>query len=300
MRPPRVSWGGEAGRANGQAIALMCAGLLWLSVNDAIAKWFSPSYHPLQILFVRQLIALPMVVATVLVLRGPVALKTGTLRLHALRGLLLVLAATCFFLSLGTLPLAEATTLIFAAPIFITALSVPLLGESVGWRRWSAVIVGFIGVLIVVRPGIDAFQPAALYALAAALLYAVIMISARWIGSSEGFWTMVFYFTLFPAIFSGLAVYPVWQPLRPEDLPLFLLLAVAGTLGITLISQAFRVGPAAIVAPFEYTILLWASLIGWFVWNELPDIWTYLGAAVIAGSGIYIVIRETRVARARD
>ena len=299
MTAPQLSPEGAPRGANGQAIALMCAGLLCLSVNDAIAKWFAPHYHPLQIIFVRQLLALPMVVGTALALRGPASLKTGTLKVHALRGLMLVVAATCFFLSLGYLPLAEATTLIFAAPIFITALSVPLFGERVGWRRWSAVLFGFLGVLIVVRPGIAAFQPAALFALSAAALYALIMLSARWIDRGEGFWTMVFYFTLFPALFSGLGALWVWQPLRAEDLSLFVLLAIAGTLGITLISQAFRVGPAAVVSPFEYTILLWASLWGWLVWNEIPDAWTYLGAAVIAASGIYIVIRETRLGKAR-
>ena len=298
MTPPLLSDAG-LGRARGFAIALMCAGLLCLAVNDAIAKWFSPSYHPLQILFIRQMVALPMVLAAALALRGPASLKTKTPWLHALRGLLLAVAATCNFLGLRTLPLAEATTLILAAPFFITALSAPLLGESVGWRRWSAVIVGFLGVLIVVRPGIDAFHPAALYVLAAALLYALIMLSARWIDRGEGFLTMVFYFMLFATIFSGLGALPVWQPLRLEDLPLYLVMAVAGTLGITLVSQAFRLGPAAVVSPFEYSILIWASLIGWIVWREVPDAWTYLGAAVIAGSGLYILFRETRQARAR-
>ncbi len=286
--------------AKGQAIALMCAGLLCLAVNDAIAKWFTSDYHPLQILFVRQAIALPMVLAAALVLRGPASLKTGNPGLHALRGFLLVCAAACNFLGLSTLPLAEATTLILAAPFFITALSMPLLGERVGWRRWSAVLVGFLGVLIVVRPGIAAFQPASLYVLTAALLYALIMISARWIDRAEGFWTMVFYFMLSATLFSGLGAIPFWVPLQLQDLTLYGAMAVAGTLGITLISQAFRQGPASIVAPFEYTILIWASLLGWAVWQEVPDLWTYLGAAVIAASGIYILLRETRLRSARE
>ena len=277
----------------------MCAGLLCLSVNDAIAKWFTADYHPLQILFIRQTVALPMVLAAALVLRGPASLKTRTPGLHALRGLLLTVAAACNFLGLTVLPLAEATTLILAAPFFITALSIPLLGEQVGWRRWSAVLVGFLGVLIVMRPGLAAFQPASLYVVAAAVLYALIMLSARWIDRAEGFWTMVFYFMLFATIFSGLGAIPVWAPLRFGDLTLYAAMAVAGTLGITLVSQAFRQGPAAVVAPFEYTILIWASLIGWLVWQELPDIWTYLGAAVIAASGVYILLRETRLGKPR-
>ena len=164
----------------------------------------------------------------------------------------------------------------------------------------SAVLVGFLGVLIVVRPGIAAFQPASLYVLTAALLYALIMISARWIDRDEGFWTMVFYFMLSATFFSGLGAIPFWVPLQLEDLTLYGAMAVAGTLGITLISQAFRQGPASIVAPFEYTILIWASLLGWAVWQEVPDLWTYLGAAVIAASGIYILLRETRLRAARE
>ena len=149
-----------------------------------------------------------------------------------------------------------------------------------------------------VRPGFAAFQPEALYVIAAAFLYALIMISVRWIHAGERYWTMVFYFMLFTAIFSGLLVALVWRPLQLGDLPIFLAMAVAGTLGITLMSQAFRFAPAAIVAPFDYTALIWASLWGWMFWSEFPDAWTYAGAAVIAASGIYILLRETRLGRA--
>lgn len=279
------------------AIALMCFGIAGLVVNDALAKWLTGHYPPLQIVFLRNVIALPMVVTVVLALGGGAALRTRHLKLHALRGLLLTTGAGLFFLGLSVLPLAEATALIFAAPIFITALSVPLLRESVGWRRWSAVIVGFLGVLIIVRPGGSTFQPASLYVVGTALSYALFMISARWIDRREGPWTMTIYVVLFPLLFSGLVAPFAWQPLQTAHLPLFLAMAVFGTLGMMLMTQAFRQAPAAIVAPFEYTALVWASLIGWLVWGEVPDDWTYAGAAVIIASGIFIVIRETRLAR---
>jgi drug/metabolite transporter (DMT)-like permease len=119
------------------------------------------------------------------------------------------------------------------------------------------------------------------------------MISARWIGRGEDVWTMMFYIVLFPLLFSGLMVPFVWQTPDMAHLPLFLGLAVFGTLGMTLITQAFRLAPAAIVAPFEYTALIWASVLGWLVWGDIPGLWIYVGAAVIIASGIYIVVRET-------
>lgn len=285
------------GRPVASAILLMSIGVTSLVINDALAKWLTVHYPPIQILFVRNALALPMVAALVLAIGGRSALRTENLRLHALRGLLLVAGATLFFFGLKVLPLAEATSLIFAAPIFITALSVVLLGETVGLRRWAAVIVGFAGVLVIVRPGAAAFQPSSLLVVGTALFYALFMISARWVGRGEDVWTMAVYVVLFPLLFSGLVVAFVWQPLELAHLLLFLGMAVFGTLGMMLITQAFRQAPAAIVAPFDYTALIWASLLGWLVWGEIPDEWTYAGAAVIIASGIYIVIRETRLGR---
>lgn len=285
-----------AARANRQAIAVMCIGILCLGINDALAKWLTGFYPPIQIIFVRNLLALPMITAIVLWTGGSRALRTQHLGIHALRGLLMVGGAYTFFRGLQVLPLAEATSLIFAAPIFITALSVPLLSEAVGWRRWAAVIFGFLGVLIIVRPGAAAFQPASLFVVATAMFYALGMISARWIGRGEDVWTMMFYIVLFPLLFSGLMVPFVWEPPDMAHLPLFLGLAIFGTLGMTLITQAFRLAPAAIVAPFEYTALIWASVLGWLVWGDIPELWIYVGAAVIIASGIYIVVRETRPA----
>jgi drug/metabolite transporter (DMT)-like permease len=283
-------------RENRQAVVVMCIGILCLGVNDALAKWLTGFYPPIEIIFVRNLLALPMITAIVLWTGGTRALRTQHVGIHAFRGLLLVGGAYTFFRGLEVLPLAEATSLIFAAPIFITALSVPLLREAVGWRRWAAVIVGFIGVLIIVRPGAAAFQPASLFVVGTAMFYALGMISARWIGRGEDVWTMMFYIVLFPLLFSGLMVPFVWQTPDMAHLPLFLGLAVFGTLGMTLITQAFRLAPAAIVAPFEYTALIWASVLGWLVWGDIPGLWIYVGAAVIIASGIYIVVREAHPA----
>ncbi len=277
------------------AILTICAGVAFLVSNDAIAKLLTDRYEPIQIIFLRNLLALPLIVALILALRGAHALRTHHLRLHALRGLLIVIGAWAYFTSLKFLPLAEATALVFSAPIFITALSVPLLGESVGWKRWSAVLLGFIGVLVIVQPGGAAFQPASLLVIATAMLYALFMLSARWIGRDEGLWTMMFFVIVFPMIYSTPIAIAIWEPVAMADIPLFLAMAVCGSLGITLIGQAFRMAPAAVVAPFDYTALIWASGLGWLLWGDIPAGMTIVGAAIIILSGIIIVLREGRV-----
>lgn len=262
--------------------------------NDALAKLLTERYAPVQIIFLRNLIAAPMIAAAALALRGPRALRTGHLRLHALRGALMLLGAWLYFTSLSILPLAEATALIFVAPIFITALSAPILGEKVGWRRWGAVLLGFAGVLIVVQPGGAAFQPASLLPLGGAFLYSLFMLTARWIGPGEGMWTMMFYVVLFPMIYAAPAAIWVWEPVQAQDLGLFLAIAVCGSLGITLIGQAFRMGEAAVVAPFDYTSLIWAVILGWLIWGDVPGMRVVLGALIIVASGVIIVLREAR------
>lgn len=273
-------------------ILIMCLGVVCLCANDAIAKALGETYPPVQILFIRNLIALPIAAAIALVMGGPQALVSRSPLVHLGRGLIWMAAAYLFFTGLTLLELAEATTLIFAAPAIICALSALVLKEQVGWRRWSAVLVGFGGVLIVVQPGTDAFQTAALYPLATAFLYALMMISSRWLDARESVWTLTLYLVGSGALISAVLVPFFWVPIRAEDLWLFAGIAAAGTVGATMITQAFRIAPAAVVAPFDYTSLIWAVLLGYFLWGEVPDHATYLGASVIVASGLYIVYRE--------
>ena len=283
--------------ATPRAILTICAGVAFLVANDALAKLLTDRYSPIQIVFLRNLIAVPMIAALIGMLLGRAGLRTRNLRLHAGRGALMVTGATLYFTALIYLPLAEATALVFSAPIFITALSVPLLGEAVGWRRWGAVLLGFVGVLVVVQPGAAGFQPAALLPVGAAALYALFMVSARWIGPREGLWTMMLFVTLFPMIYAAPFAMWVWTPVQGQDLSLFLAIAVLGSLGITLIGQAFRMAPAAVVAPFDYTALIWAAALGWLIWGDLLSVSTLLGALIIAASGILIVLREAARSR---
>jgi len=234
------------------------------------------------------------VTALALWLGGRRVLRTTHPGLHLTRGAINVVSACCFYLGLQALPLAEATAIAFAAPLFVTALSVLILKERVDGKRWLAVLAGFAGVLIVVRPGTQAFQAATLLPLTTALLYAVMMITARGINRAEGMLTTTFYIVLGQLVCSAIGLPWVWRAPAVEDLPYFGGVALFSTLGLALITQGFRIGPASVVAPFDYTGLVWATILGWIFWREAPDAYAYLGAVFIAGSGVYIALREAR------
>lgn len=273
-------------------ILLMCVGVACLSVNDAIAKALTATYSPLQIVFMRSVLAAPVAVLIVLRIGGAQALVSHRPAAHLLRGILWICATVLFFTSIMHLGLAEATALIFVAPLFITAISAMLLKEHVGWRRWAAVIAGFIGVLIVIQPGAATFRPVLLLPVATAFIYALLMISARWVDKRESVWTLLLYFTGTSAFLSAFIVPFVWIAIRPDDLWLFIATAAFGTAGMTMMSQAFRITPAAVVAPLEYTAILWATALGWLIWSDVPDTATIIGAAVIITSGVIVILRE--------
>ncbi|WP_292294637.1 DMT family transporter [Marivita sp.] len=276
-------------------ILLMCVGVACLSVNDAVAKTLTTSYAPLQILFMRNVIALPFTVLLAFLLGGSSALRSYRPAAHLLRGALWVGATIMFFTSFMYLGLAEATALIFVAPFFITVISALFLGEHVGWRRWLAVLLGFVGVLFIVRPGGATFQPISLLPVATALVYALLMLSARWVDPRETVWTLLVYLTGSGALLGALIVPFVWVPIRAEDIWLFAAIAFFGTAGMTMMTQAFRVTPAVVVAPLDYTGLLWATLFGWLIWRESLDTMTILGAAIIIASGVFMIFRKKGV-----
>ncbi|MGF0537264.1 DMT family transporter [Agrobacterium sp. ES01] len=287
----------EAGNTRseaGKGILLMCIGIALLTVNDALAKNLTSGYSVFQILFIRNMIALPFALLIAFGLGGKAALISHRPSAHLLRGLLWLGAAFQFITSLRYLGLAEATTLVFIAPAIITAISALFLGEQVGWRRWSAVIAGFVGVLIAVQPGSATFQLASLLSLGTAFFYAFLMVGARFVDPRDSVWTLMLYLVMFGALFSGIVSAFVWQPVASSDLPFFAALALTGTIGTTLVTQAFRFAPSAIIAPFDYTALLWATLLGWLFWGEQPGFAVLVGAAIIMASGLYIVWREHR------
>lgn len=280
---------------NGRAILMMCVGVILLVVNDAIAKELVTRFGPFQIVLVRSVLALPFVAALAMWRAGGIGgLRSARPLVLIVRAALAVAATYLFVCSLEDLPLAEATALMFTAPIFVAALSLPLLGERVGTARLAAVGMGFLGALIAMRPGAETMQAASLLALGAALLNAIVMMSARWIDAQDGFWTMTFYMALFSAVFSAFSLAQDWAVFGAFEAMLFVSMAAAGTLGIALIAQAFRIGEAAAVAPFDYTALVWATVIGWLVWGTVPSWPVYLGALIIVAGGISLIALDRR------
>ena len=273
-------------------------------VMDALVKWLAALYPTVQIMFFRSLFALPPILA--MVWRGAggsqgkntldnalVMLRTRQPLGHGLRSVFGCGAMLLFFYSYKFLPLAEVTAIAFAAPIFIACMSVWLLGERVGLHRWSAIVVGFIGMLVIVRPGAGLLESAALIVVGATLLYALAIIQIRKLSRSEPSTTIAFWFTAFCTVMTGLALPFFW--LTPDVVDLLLLIAVGlvGGAAQLCMTRAYGLAPAAVVAPFDYVHLLWAVVIGWYVWGDFPDLVTWIGSAIVIASGLYILWRET-------
>lgn len=288
----------DAGGSSAAGIAFVAAGVFCLTVNDALVKHVAAIYPVTEVVFMRMLFALPPIMVMAFMLAGPRALLTTRPMFHLVRGLLSAAAVFSFYLALTLLPLAEATAIAFSAPLFVTLLAIPLLGERPGIKQWIVTLTGFVGILLIVRPGTAAFTVAAVAPLATALSYALFMLTARMIGTAERIWTTMFYATVVPLGFSAAFLPWVWQTPELAHLPFFLGSGFFGGLGITLITQGFRIGAASVVAPFDYTGMIWAALFGWVFWNEVPSQYTILGGIVIAACGIYLAWVHSRTAKA--
>ena len=275
-----------------RGIAFMVAGVTLFSVGDAMAKSLVATFSVVQILFFRSLVAVLLIVL-VAFCRGAVgALKTTRPVAHALRAGAGILAVACFFFGLKYLPLADATALVFAAPLFMTLLSIPLLGEKVGAHRFAAVAVGFAGVLIVTRPGAGSAAAAALLPLAAAAAYALAMIATRRLAPTETSTSLIFSMALGMVAVTTPMVPFVWTDPGLADVALMASLGVVSTVAHLALVEAFRNAPVAVVAPFDYVAMVWAVLFGYLFWDELPDLAVWGGIAVIMGSGLYVLVRE--------
>ena len=208
-------------------------------------------------------------------------------------------AMFCFFTSLKTLPLADATVIFFGATFMMTALSALVLGERVGIHRWGAVVIGFAGVYVAARPGGSVMGIGALYAVAASLCYALLMLGGRWLGRTESVFRLVFYYNAGTAIVASLFLPFEWQPMPSAYLGVLVVTAGLGLAGHVLLTRAFNAAPVGVIAPFEYSAIVWAALIGFAVWGDVPPDHVYLGASIIILSGVYVVRREAVGARRR-
>ena len=278
----------------GRGIFYMLAAVAFFCAMDALIKRLVADFSPVQVMFFRNLFAFVPIAPFLLRDGGLVALRTKRLGAHLLRSFAGLASMVCFFTSFAVMPLADAVAISLSAPIFITALSVPLLGEQVGSRRWAAVLVGFVGVLVMVRPGGEAMMRwVALWPLAGAVLYALALIAIRHLGATERPATTAFYFTLVGTLATGLAQPFVWNTPGPLDLALLVMVGFLGGFAQMSMTQALRLAPAAVLAPFDYTALVFAILFGYVFWSEVPDLALLAGAAIVIASGLYIIHRET-------
>jgi drug/metabolite transporter (DMT)-like permease len=299
---------------NSQGILCLIGAVVFLSASDSIIKWLSPTYALHEIMLIRSLFAMLIVFFIIQIEGGLKTLKTRRPVLHFIRGSLLVLANMFFFLGLATLPFAEAVALFFVAPLFICILSQPVLGEKVGLLRWLVILIGFAGVLIMIRPGADLFTLTSLLPVIAALNYAIMHMMTRKLGMQDSAGSLTFYIQLAFIVIStaiGLAIgdgrfnqydnqtfdflLRAWQIPTTTD---WFLLAVCGSIvaiGAYLLSQAYRLGQASAVAPFEYTSLPFALMLGYYLWGDWPDWISFIGSGFIIFSGLLIVYIENRV-----
>jgi drug/metabolite transporter (DMT)-like permease len=284
----------------GVGIACAVIGIAFMALFDAMAKFLGEGYGVVQLVFFRNFFGLLFVLLLVARSGGLGSLSSRHPVLHFLRAAFALGATFSFFIGLQFMPLAEAFALTFAGPIFITVLSIPVLGETVGLRRWTAVLVGFVGVVIMLRPGSEALRVEALLPLTAALCYAFIMLLSRKLARRESVGAVMFWTAVIGILVSGAALPFDWLAPTPRDWALFILLGLLGSLTMWFMTLAYRHAPAAVVAPFDYTILLWGLMLGWVIWRELPDPEIWPGAAILIGCGFYITHRETRVARKKS
>jgi len=296
-----------------RGIAFLVLALLIFAVQDAIVKYLTQEYEVVQLLTWRILLVV-LLLGTVAVCKlGIRGLLTPNWRPMFLRGFMAFCAFSHYYVALTYIPLGDAATVFMTMPLFVTALSVPLLGEQVGVHRWSAVCIGFIAVVFMLNPGAGLFQPMAVLPLVSALFYSLIPIITRKIDTRESALTIAFYTTVSYALWCLIAagVVHLW-PATPETTGVWALLAqpwpafdlmgwvwvslssILFALGIFCVTTAYRLAPVSVLAPFEYSYLLWAILVSYLLFADAPTLRTWLAGCVIVGSGVYITVRERR------
>jgi drug/metabolite transporter (DMT)-like permease len=284
---------------NLRSIQAMLAGVVMFSVMDTTMKLLSAHYPAMQVAALRSLSSLPLVCAWLLWRGGLRSALQVRWPLHLLRAAIGIVMLALFAYGVRELSLAEAYAIFFIGPILITALSVFVLKERVNAARWTAIAVGMAGVLVILRPSGDGMLTlGGLAILASAVCYAVSAVSGRILARTDRSEHMVFWLMLMMSIGAGALAAPGWVPVQAGDLALLAVLSVSGFLAQLAITEAFNHGEASVVAPFEYTALAWGIGIDWLMWQTLPDQTTLIGAAIIIGSGLYLIRHETGHAEA--
>lgn len=269
----------------------MLAGIAMFSVNDALGKWLLADYSVAELLLVRSAAALVLLVP--LVHRTGVAAFTTAPQpaLQIARVVLSALEVAMFFWAVSYLPLADTVTFYLAAPIYVTALSVLLLGEKVRWRRWAAVLVGFVGVVLALRPSATSFTLPALIALGGSFFFSVLMITTRMLRKTPD--TVLISGQIGATLLFGVAFAPfAWVTPSFRDFMLLSLFGVISIVALACVNRSLKLAPASVVVPYQYTMIIWAIMLGYVVFGDVPDLFTLAGAAIIIAAGLYIFWRE--------
>ena len=278
-----------------RGILLMCFGVSMFPFMNAAVKLLTAHYPVLQIVWARFTGHLIVMLVVFLPRYGRRLFATRRPAIQLGRSLLMLVSNLVFVMAIGRVPLATASAIGFTSPLLVTAMSVPLLGEHVGPRRWSAVLVGFAGALLIIRPGSGLANPAILLLLVSAACYALYQIATRWIAVFDGAATGIVFGALLGSLAMSLVMPFIFvRPRSLFDLGLFVSLGLIGGGGHYLIIRAFQCGPAAVLAPLGYVELIGTSILGYLIFGNFPDRLTWTGAAIIIASGLYIALREHR------
>jgi drug/metabolite transporter (DMT)-like permease len=280
-------------------ILLVICSTAFLGSSDAMAKYLSRSGMPaVEIAWIRFLVFVLIMTPMVLAPGSGNAMRSTRPLMQVFRGLGLLCSSIFFIVALSYLPIAEATATGFVSPLFVTALSIAFLGEKVGLRRWTATIVGLMGVLIIVRPGTAAFNPAAIFPILSALGWACALVLTRKMSGADSSITTMAFSAITGFLVLSVFVPFTWTMPTWQQIAFGTAIGISSTVGHWIVVLAFRHADASVLAPFSYVQLVWVTLLGYFVFGEIPDVWTFVGAAVIISSGLYTAHRE-RVRRAQ-
>jgi drug/metabolite transporter (DMT)-like permease len=279
-----------------RAVGFYVGNLVVMVVISALVKLLSVRYPVSQILFFRFMFAvLPLFVLAAFTL-GILSIKTSRYRDHAIRSVSGVLALSLFFSAISLIPMAEATMISYSSPIFITLLSIPILSEKIGWWRWFAVLLGFVGVVIVAQPGSAVFSLGSLFAIGSAMLAAVVVVWLRLLSDTENpIITSIIYNSLGAVIFSIWALTIGWIAVESlADWALLIAVGLSASVQQFLFASSFRYGEASLLAPFEYLILIFSAVVGYVFWDEVPVLTSIFGGIIIAVSGLVILARTRK------
>jgi drug/metabolite transporter (DMT)-like permease len=276
-----------------RGILLICVSTLGFAVMHTLIRYASAELHPFQIAFFRNVFGF-LVFLPILAGGGFAFLRTRRIGLHALRGALNICAMLMFFYALSVVEVARATALAFSAPVFAGILSVAFLGERFRIHRWSAIAAGFVGMLVILRPGLIPLELGPLLVVVSSALWATVMIIIKIMSRTESSLAIVAYMNIFLAIYSILPALFVWQWPTAEGWLLMVAIGVTGTLGQLGLSQALAETEPTVVMPFDFLRLIWVAGLGFVVFGEIPDIFVWVGGAIIFGAGFYLAWRENR------